>query len=194
MSLEQRVYSILVVSAAEHFNSSLQGILPDARFRPICVEHSVSAARQTLSERSFDFTVVNSPLPDEAGTRFSIDICSERGGIALLLVKNELYSAAFDKAAEHGVYLLPKPTTKAMVLQAFDWMIAARERLRKLEKKTVSLEEKMQEIRIVNRAKWLLIERLSMSEGDAHRCIEKQAMDTCVSRREVAENIIKAYS
>ena len=103
-------------------------------------------------------------------------------------------SATYAKAAEHGVYLLPKPTSKSLVLQAADWMIATRERLRKLEKKTVSLEEKMQEIRTVNRAKWLLIDRLKMSESDAHRYIEKQAMDSCVSRREIAENIIKTYS
>ena len=52
----------------------------------------------------------------------------------------------------------------------------------------------MQEIRVGNRAKWMLIERLQMSEADAHRYIEKMAMDRCVSRREIAEGIIKTYS
>ena len=194
MSLENRVYSVLAVSAAENFNTSFQGLLPESKFSPICFARSVSTARRTLLERSFDFVIINSPLPDDAGVRLSIDICSEKGGVALLLVKAELYAAAYAKAAEHGVYLLPKPTSKSLVLQAADWMIATRERLRKLEKKTVSLEEKMQEIRTVNRAKWLLIDRLKMSESDAHRYIEKQAMDSCVSRREIAENIIKTYS
>ena len=54
--------------------------------------------------------------------------------------------------------------------------------------------EKMLEIRTVNRAKWLLIDQFKMTESDAHRYIEKQAMDACISRREVAENIIKTYS
>ena len=52
----------------------------------------------------------------------------------------------------------------------------------------------MEEIRLVNRAKWLLISELKMDEPDAHRYIEKQAMDRCVTRREVAEEIIKTYS
>ena len=52
----------------------------------------------------------------------------------------------------------------------------------------------MEEIRQVNRAKWLLIEQLKMTETDAHRYIEKQAMDRCVSRREIAMGIIKTYS
>ena len=63
-----------------------------------------------------------------------------------------------------------------------------------MQKKTLSIEEKMEQIRLVNRAKWLLIGELKMSEPDAHRYIEKQAMDRCVSRREIAENIIKTYS
>ena len=48
----------------------------------------------------------------------------------------------------------------------------------------------MEEIRLVNRAKWLLIEQLKMTEAEAHRHIEKQAMDRCVTRRAVAEDIL----
>ena len=77
---------------------------------------------------------------------------------------------------------------------ALDWMASARERLRKTEKKTLTIEEKMNEIRLVNRAKWLLITEVKMDEPASHRYIEKQAMDRCISKREVAEEIIKTYS
>ena len=52
----------------------------------------------------------------------------------------------------------------------------------------------MEEIRIVNRAKWLLISEIKMDEPNAHRYIEKQAMDRCVSKRVIAEEIIQTYS
>ena len=52
----------------------------------------------------------------------------------------------------------------------------------------------MEEIRMVNRAKWLLISELQMDEPQAHRYIEKQAMDRCISRRKIAEEIIKTYA
>ena len=81
-----------------------------------------------------------------------------------------------------------------MLLQAIDWMGTTRQRLERLEKKTLSIEEKMQEIRLVNRAKWLLIDRMGLSEADAHRLIEKQAMDSCTTRRAIAESILKTYS
>ena len=77
---------------------------------------------------------------------------------------------------------------------ALNWLESARERLRQFEKKTISIEDKMAEIRLVNKAKWLLISELKMSEPDAHRYVEKQAMDRCVSRRFIAEEIIKTYS
>ena len=62
-----------------------------------------------------------------------------------------------------------------------------------MEKKNASVDEKIEEIRIVNRAKCLLIEQLKMTESEAHRYIEKQAMDRCVTRRVIAENIILTY-
>ena len=73
-------------------------------------------------------------------------------------------------------------------------LLSAREKLRKTEKKSLSIEEKMEEIRIVNRAKWILIRELKLDEPEAHRYIEKQAMDRCISKRIVAEDIIKTYS
>lgn len=194
MEWKEQVSSVLVVSAAAHFNSSLQAMLAGCPFEPVQFEESVSAARRRLLDRDFDLVIVNAPLPDDTGLRFAIDLCRDKNGVALLLVRTELYASTYEKAAEHGVYILPKPTSRAILLQALDWMVITCRRLRRLEKKTVSIEEKMQEIRLVNRAKWLLIERMQMTEADAHRYIEKQAMDNCVSRREIAEKIIQMYA
>ena len=87
-----------------------------------------------------------------------MDLSGLKTSVALLMVRSDVYATTYNRVAEFGVYVLPKPTSKPIVSQAIDWMIATRERLKKFEKKTVSTEEKMQEIRIVNRAKWVLIE------------------------------------
>ena len=194
MSLKERVYSTLVVSAAENFNSALTTLLPESTYDPVLTVSSVSAAKRAIAERVFDFVMINSPLPDDPGTRFAIDACASKGTVVLLLVRSVIHAEMYDKVVEHGVFTLPKPTSKPTIAQALSWMASARERLRKLEKKTLSIEEKMEEIRLVNRAKWLLISQLQMSEPDAHRHIEKQAMDLCISKKAVAENILQAYS
>lgn len=194
MSLKQRVYSVLVVSATDNFTNALCEMLPESKYSPVRTSVSISAAKRALAEREYDYVIINSPLPDDIGTHFAIDTCNSKNTVVLLLVRAEIHEEIYDKVAEHGVFTLSKPTSKPTIATALSWMSSARERLRKFEKKTLSIEEKMEELRIVNRAKWLLISELHMEEPEAHRYIEKQAMDRCVSRRTVAEELIKTYS
>ena len=194
MSLKERVYSVLIVSAAEGFNDALATLLPTSKYSPTNFVSNISAAKRALAERAFDFVIINSPLPDDIGTRFAIDTGSSKETVVLLMVRAELQAEIYDKVAEHGVFVLPKPTSKPTMAVALSWLSSAREKLRKTEKKTLSIEEKMEEISIVNLAKWLLISELKMDEQGAHRYIEKQAMDRCISKRIVAEEIIKTYA
>ena len=194
MSLKEQVYSILVVSAAEKLNTALSSLLTESHYEPVKIVSSVTAAKQAWNERSYDYVMVNSPLPDDTGIRFAIDSAASKGTVVLLFVRAEFYDDIRDKVTEHGVFTLSKPFSRSLFSLSLDWMASARERLRKLEKKTLSFEEKMEEIRLVNRAKWLLISELQMDEPQAHRYIEKQAMDRCVSRQTIAEEIIKTYA
>jgi response regulator NasT len=194
MPLQERVYSVLIVSASERFNTALVPLFPAARYHPIRCVSSVSAAGRLFAERAFDLVIINAPLPDDSGVRFAIDICGSSEAAVLLLARAELHAEVYEKVSPHGVLTLPRPSSRSALLSAIDWMASIRERLRKKQEKTLSMEEKMEEIRLVNRAKWLLIGELRMAEPEAHRYIEKQAMDRCVSKRLVAEEIIRTYS
>lgn len=194
MIYNQRVYSVLVVSSVQKFNDTMTAMLPETDYDPVCFVSNIGAARRELLRRNYDFIIINTPLPDDFGTRFAVDVCSQSNAVVLLLVRAEMYAAANAKAGPQGVFILLKPTASQTFQQALNWMASARERLRRMEKKATSIEEKMEEIRLVNRAKWLLIECLKMTEEDAHHFIEKQAMDRCISRKEVATGIIKTYS
>lgn len=194
MDFKEHIYSVLLVSSSEKFNTSLLELFPDFRYSPIRIESSISSAKRAVADREYDLIVINSPLPDDDGLHFSMDICAGKSSVVLLLIRNEIYAPIFDKVSPYGVYTLPKPISRQTINQALDWMTTTKERFRKLEKKNLSLEDKMKEIRIVNRAKWLLITELKMEEANAHHYIEKQAMDRCVSRKEIAEEIIRTYS
>jgi AmiR/NasT family two-component response regulator len=194
MSLKERIYSMLVVSCSEKFNTAFAELLPPSKYQPTYIATSANEAKRCLAERAFDFVVLNLPLPDESGIRFAIDCCRCPTTVVLVLAKNDVYSEIYDKIVDHGIFAVPKPTSRAVLTHALSWMASARERLRKLEQKTLSIEERMEEIRIVNRAKCLLISELKMAEPDAHHYIEKYAMDNCISKRDAAQNIIKIYS
>lgn len=191
MPLREHVYSILIVSASEKFNAALRPLLPESDYDPVRFAVSVSEAQRLVQERSFDLVLVNTPLPDDFGRRLAVDISRRENSVAAMLVRGELYDETYARVFAQGVFTIRKPVSPALLMQSLDWMRTARERLRAMEKRTVSLEDKMAEIRLVNRAKWTLIEKHHMTEADAHRYIEKEAMDRCITRRAVAERILR---
>jgi len=194
MMFDGRVYSVLVVSGSERFASALRQLLPDSMYSPVRVLSNAAHAKRAMLESRYDFVIINAPLPDENGTRLAIDAVTDRGSICLLLVGADAFDTVNMKVVDHGVFTLARPVNTSILNTALNWMAAARERMRGQEKKAVSLEAKMEEIRIINRAKWLLIEHLNMAEEDAHHYIERQAMNRCVTKREVADSIIRTYS
>ena len=194
MVFEERTYSVLVVSAGQKFRDAMAAMLPYSQYYPVCYSESVASARRELLARNYDFVIICAPLPDDYGTQFAMDVCSRADSVALLLLRADAYSQINAKVCPYGVFTLQLPVSTQSLKQGLGWMAAARERLRRLEKKTISIEDKMEEIRLVNRAKWILIEQLKMTEAEAHRHIEKQAMDRCVSKKEIAFGIINTYT
>ena len=193
MVFQERTYSVLIVTASDSFVSSVMPLLPVTDYWPVTTVRSVSEARRRIVETDFDIVLINAPLPDDFGMRLAIDICTNSGAGVLLMVKSDLFNDIYARVVSYGVITLSKPTNSQMVAQNLRILCATRERMRQMEAKQATVEEKIEEIRIVNRAKWLLIECLGMTEPEAHRYIEKQSMDERISKREVAENIIKTY-
>ena len=193
MVFRERTYGVLVVSASEKFNSAMRTLLPMTDYWPLDFAGSVSEARRRLLEAEYDLVLINAPLPDDFGIRLATGLCSDTGLGVLLFVQAAMYEDVCSKGTEYGVLTVSKPAPVPVVRQSLSVLCATRERLRRMEERQASVEEKIEEIRLVNRAKWLLIERLGMTEAEAHRYMEKQAMDQRVSKRELAENIIKTY-
>lgn len=134
--------------------------------------------------------IVAAQKPDavviSGGASAAVD-AAERSSAAILLLTDD---AALPRRCIRAGVMTAHPDELAVVLPS---LLATAERLRTLRDKTSSLQQRLDDSRIVARAKLLLISRLGMSEGDAHRYIEKTAMDSCLPRRDVAEGIIRTY-
>lgn len=134
--------------------------------------------------------IVSAQKPDavviSGGASAAVD-AAERSSAAILLLTDD---AALPRRCIRAGVMTAHPDELAAVLPS---LLATAERLRTLRDKTSSLQQRLDDSRIVARAKLLLISRLGMSEGDAHRYIEKTAMDSCLPRRDVAEGIIRTY-
>ena len=185
--------SILAVSVSDKLFGILDDLLKD-RFCPdIKCASSISEAKRLMLLQNFDIVAVNAPLKDESGIDFALNVASDSSAGVLLLINSEYYEQVLDKVMEYGVLTVSKPLSKQSLYEAVNLLVATNHRLEKVERKNEKLTAKMEEVRIVNRAKWVLIEKLGLSEEEAHRVIEKQAMDERQSKREVAETIMRTY-
>ena len=193
MVFQERTYSVLIVTASDSFTTKIMPLLPVTDYWPVTTAHSNSEARRKILETAFDIVLINAPLPDDFGMRLAIDICTGSGAGVLLMVRSDQFDDVYARVVGYGVLTLSRPTSVQMVAQNLRILCATRERMRRMEEKQTAVEEKIEEIRLVNRAKWLLIECLGMTEPEAHRYIEKQSMDRRISKQEVAETVIKTY-
>ena len=186
-----RTYSVLSIAAAEKFHTSLRELLPNGRYDPVHAVYDASEARRRMLETAYDVILISAPLPDEFGARLAQHAAEHTGAGVLMMVKSEYYSDVSEQLTPCGVLTLQKPTSPQMMLQCMELLCATRERLRRMEQKSASIEDKMAEIRLVNRAKWALIEKRGLTEQEAHRFIEKAAMDRCIPKRVIAEEILR---
>ncbi len=186
------LHRVLIVSSNDAAYQHLVELLPSDDFFPVFRAASAGEAKRMLVSDPADIVIINAPLSDEFGTELALDLSHGTAGI-LLLVKSDYFDQVCCKVENDGILTVARPASKQMIFGAIRLLVAMSSKLGKMEKKNKTLQEKMEDIRAVNRAKWLLIENLKMSEKDAHYYIEKQAMDTRLSRKEVAENIIRTY-
>ena len=186
--------SILVVSRSDKMFGVLNDLLNGRFYYEIKQAASVGEAKRMTLVQSFDIVVINAPLKDETGIEFAVNLSSDNSTGVLLLINNEYYDRVLDEVMGCGVLTVSKPLSKQTLYETVNLIAATNFRLKKLEHKNAKLTAKMEEIRIVNHAKWVLIENLGLSEEEAHKIIEKQAMDTRQTRREVAETVLKTYN
>ena len=70
---------------------------------------------------------------------------------------------------------------------------AARKRMLGIRSENLKLHKKLEEIRTINRAKCSLMQYLGFTEQQAHKYLEKQAMDKRYTKIEVAQKVIEMY-
>lgn len=192
MAMAKRKYRVLVAGSGDKIFDYISEMLPRTGYESVLRAGDAGEVRRMLLDSPVDIVIINTPLSDDFGVELALDLAEGATGV-MLLVKNELYDQICYKVEDSGVLTLGKPMSRQGFYSAVKLLTAMTARLSKMEKANRTLQEKMADIRVVNRAKWLLIEHHHMKEQDAHYFIEKQAMDTRLSRREVAENIIRTY-
>lgn len=184
--------SLLIVSNSAATMQFVGGLLYAQAVPRIATAGSGAEARRVLLESEFDLVVVDAPLSDEFGDDFAMHAAEFPCGVVLVVDGDRLEDMDFVMESS-GVFVVPKPVAPEFFHQAVKLLMAGRRRLLRLEDENARLQQKVEELRLVDRAKCVLIQVLKMTEAQAHRYIEKQAMDQRLSRTAVAENVLRTY-
>jgi len=185
--------SALLVSNSEKDTAFFTGFLNAASIHQVTSLQSCDSARRLLLKQDFDLVIVDAPLRDESGESFSRHVASKGVSQTLLLVKSEFFDSVSAACENDGVLTISKPVDKALLWSALSLAKSVQSRIKRIQAENTQLKQKIEDIRIIDRAKCVLICSMNMREQEAHRYIEKQAMDMRSSRRIVAEGILKRY-
>lgn len=185
--------SILLAGSTDKSRALLTSLVPPGMFADVRVCGSGAETRRALAEREWSAVVVNAPLADESGLDLTMELAHQSASGVVLLVRADMAETVALRVRDDGVLVVPKPVMRPMFEQALAYAMAARGRLMSLRAENDRLEKKLAELRLVDRAKCLLIERQGLTEEQAHRRIEKQAMDTRQTRAAVAQAILARW-
>ena len=183
---------LLFVSKGE-IPQEITQVIKSAGFLNIQRVTNGSEARRMLGAQPFSMVIINAPLEDEFGSDLSLFALDNNITNVILLVKSDIREAVESKLESNGVLVLPKPLSLLLLMKSLSIFRAMNERFENLLKKNRKLEDKIEELKLVDRAKCALIIHEHMSEEDAHKHIEKTAMNQRRTRKEIAKAVLEIY-
>lgn len=185
--MKQETYSTLVVTKDKKTASLINTMLMPPMFElTVCSDYN--EGRRILSERNFSIIICDSG--DGSDIDFAIDASNNAASTILLLAPVHHFDQISYRVESYGIITVTNPFDGFYFYNMIKAAIAVHFKIEVLSSQTTKLKEKMEEIRIINRAKMLLMEKNKFSEEEAHKYIEKQAMDRCIKRIRVAKQII----
>ena len=150
-------------------------------------------AKRIIMDYDFDVCIINGPLAGELGQDLAIDIAEKNVCQVILFVKAEYMEEVTASVEDYGVITVSKPINKQLFWQALKLAKIVSRRLNMAQKESEKLKRRLEDMKLISRAKLLLIVNKNVSEEEAHKIIEKEAMDSRLTRVQVAKDIISKY-
>lgn len=192
-NVEQAKNTILLVrgTAAEPAAlSAFTAAQPDVQLQAISGLDEAGAELERLRPT---LIVLQSDVPDAQALHRCAELAETAEAVFLLLVRQEAYGAVWRTLQKHGVCVMTWPMEQAVLTQTLRNLLLLKKSMQTMQAQTDQLRSQLQDLKRIQKAKGLLMRQLGMTEQDAHRWIEKAAMDRCVKKREIAETIIRMY-
>ncbi len=184
--------NILIVSQYDENITNLEQLVKIETGGKTVIVSSGNEARRIISDDTeLKLVIINTPLPDEFGQELSLTIAENTGAGVILICRNDISEDISHNLADTGIVVVSRPFSNEDFKEAIRKTDCSE--IHGIKRENVGILTKIDEMRLINRAKCTLMEYLKFTEPQAHRYIEKQAMNNRQTRREVAEKILKTY-
>ena len=139
-----------------------------------------------------DLLIAVMPLSDGTGIEGIIHVAQRHPQLMTIrLVRQEAYEQVTYQCRNQQIFVIAMPFKRQILAEAASFMLRIRTVMDDKDKELVRLKKNLSEIRIITSAKIRLMQTRQMTEEEAHYYLEKEAMDRSLSKKEVAEEILR---
>ncbi len=186
-------HGILIVSSFVKFSNCLIPIVQKISAKNTYCAVSIADAQKILMTHNISSLIINAPLSDGFGLDFAVKCAKEKNYAVLMFVPKELFEQASQKTSPYGILTLQKPNTPDIVEQSVSLLEATAKKISSLTTGASDCSDKIEELKLLTRAKLILISSLGMTEAQAHKFIERRAMEARKTKSAIARSIITSY-
>lgn len=190
--------NVLIISSSKSAGDTLADFMRESFRCNIRTAETAQQAKNIFDANApCDLAVIYSPLSDENGVALAGYIIENTASNCILIAKADYAEKFRERAEKNGIIIIGRPFNKSFLYQTVKTMEIAMNRSYKLYEETVRLERKIDEIRTVDKAKFMLMQYRNMTEEEAHSYLEQYAMNRrkkkVISASEIIEKINEQY-
>lgn len=184
---------IFAVAKTEDAAEGIGAALEELSAEIVCsADERAVLADEGLS--AYDAAIVSLPLKTEFGLDFVAEFSKKSAAAIIVLARADIAEDVQRRIKFTGAFVIGKPFPKSVLANTVKMALLAKENIQRLKEENSELTKQLDDVKTIDRAKCCLIEYLNLTENQAHRHIQKLAMDTRKSQREIADDILRTYS
>ncbi len=187
---------LLLINDLAVDGADILSLIGDKLFSSIDTIDGLAKARPLLAEQAADYwalIIINSHDANQAIYQLGEHLITQTYASIIIICPKADWPKAAAKLIKQGIMLVAKPLSKSVFIQSLHIALANHQRILGLLAEKQNLQRRIVDIKSVEKAKYVLMAYLHMTEPAAHAFIERQAMNMRISKREVAEGIIRTY-
>ncbi|HHW06649.1 MAG TPA: ANTAR domain-containing protein [Clostridia bacterium] len=140
-----------------------------------------------------DLIVADAELPGLSGVKLAEIVEEEDLAPIIVLTSSDQGGLWLDFEHPTGIIFLQRPLTKQGLLQTIQLSLISDYKIKHLKQDIKKLQHQLEERKLVERAKGILMRQNNLTENEAYRLLQKQSMNTGTSLAELAKAIILSH-